>query len=196
MNAFDLLFLLLVLVSAIAFVAALWFAASGQRRRAMTILRRWLIGAAGYFTLVILVSLFLPRRELRPGKADCFDDWCISIDEVHRTPGAGSVQYDVRTRIFSRARRVEQRERNLALYVTDREGNRFNPIPAPDATPFDVLLAPSEAVVAARRFEVPATAQDLKLVIAHEGGFPITWFIVGYESWFRKPTFLRLAPTV
>jgi hypothetical protein len=24
-------------------------------------------------------------------------------------------------------------------------------------------------------------------VIAHEGGFPIGWFIIGYDTWFRKP---------
>jgi len=196
MSAFDILFLLLVLLTVIALLAALWFAASGQSRRALTLLRRWSIGAAGYFTLIIVVSLFLPRRQLRLGEADCFDDWCISVDEVHRTPSGENFRYDIKTRIFSRASRVEQREKNLAVYVTDREGNRFDPVPARDATPFDALLAPSETAIATRRFKVPMTAQDLKLVIAHEGGFPIAWFIVGYESWFRKPTFLPLGPAV
>jgi len=30
------------------------------------------------------------------------------------------------------------------------------------------------------------------VVFAHEGGFPIAWFIIGYDTWFRKPTLVQL----
>jgi hypothetical protein len=44
-------------------------------------------------------------------------------------------------------------------------------------------------------FLVPAEAALLAVVIvviAHEGGFPIGWFIIGYDTWFRKPPIVRL----
>jgi len=39
-----------------------------------------------------------------------------------------------------------------------------------------------------RSFLLPAGAGDVGIVIAHQGGFPIGWFVVGYDTWFRKPT--------
>jgi hypothetical protein len=39
---------------------------------------------------------------------------------------------------------------------------------------------------------VPVEAFDVGIVISHEGGFPIGWFIVGYNTWFRKPPAARL----
>ena len=56
----------------------------------------------------------------------------------------------------------------------------------------NVQLGPQESVAVTRTFEVPTNAQELGLVIDHEGGFPIGWFIVGYETWFHKPTIVRL----
>jgi hypothetical protein len=29
-------------------------------------------------------------------------------------------------------------------------------------------------------------------VIAHEGGFPIGWLIIGYDTWFRKAPLVKL----
>ena len=55
-----------------------------------------------------------------------------------------------------------------------------------------VQLGPQESVTAKRSFKVSADARELGLVIDHEGGFPIGWFILGYETWFHKPTIVRL----
>jgi hypothetical protein len=49
-----------------------------------------------------------------------------------------------------------------------------------------------ESAAATRTFEVPANTGRLAAVIDHEGGFPIGWFIIGYETWFRKPTIVWL----
>ena len=46
--------------------------------------------------------------------------------------------------------------------------------------------------MASRSFLVPAEAKDVGLVVAHEGGFPIGWFIIGYGTWFRKPAVVQL----
>lgn len=46
--------------------------------------------------------------------------------------------------------------------------------------------------MASRSFLVPAEAQGVGLVVAHEGGFPIGWFIIGYDAWFRTPAVVQL----
>jgi hypothetical protein len=79
------------------------------------------------------------------------------------------------------------------LYLVDSSGRRFNPLLQDSDVPLNVQLGPGESVEAARKFEIPTDAKDLGLVIAHEGGFPITWFIVGAGPlqkppilWFRQ----------
>jgi len=93
----------------------------------------------------------------------------------------------VELRLSSRARRVSQRERNLAVYLTDDQGRRFDPVAVNSDVPYSVLLRPQESVEVSRSFALPAEASGVGVVISHEGGFPIGWFIIGYDTWFRKP---------
>jgi hypothetical protein len=41
-------------------------------------------------------------------------------------------------------------------------------------------------------FDLPAAERAAGLVFRQEGEFPIGWFIVGYETWFRQPAVIRL----
>jgi hypothetical protein len=192
MHLFDLSFLGLALAGAISLVAAVWFALRGQFGRAGRVLLRLLISAGVYMAVVVLVSLVSPQRFLKADVTQCFDDWCIGVAEFKRIPEGGGVSYRVDLRVSSRARRVSQRERNVVVYLTDEQGKRYDPIPDASATPIGILLQPQESVVASRSFLVPAEAQDVSLVVAHEGGFPIGWFIIGYDTWFRKPAVVQL----
>jgi hypothetical protein len=81
----------------------------------------------------------------------------------------------------------------VVVYLADQSGRRYDPAPDPSAVAMNVQLAPQESVAAIRSFAVPADARELGLVIDHEGGFPIGWFIAGYETWFHKPTIVRLS---
>jgi hypothetical protein len=192
MRPFDLLFIALFLTAASTLMTAAWFALSRQFGRARQILLRLLAGAAVYMAAVIAVSLILPRRVVSVGELQCFDDWCVSIAGFRREPEGASVAYRVDLRLSSRARRVSQRENNLAVYLTDPRGRRYDPVADSSYTPFNVLLRPQESVVVSRSFLVPSEATEVGVVIAHEGGFPIGWFIVGYDTWFRKPPMARL----
>ena len=192
MSLFDLLFLALFAAAAVALLAAAGLAVRGQFGRARRLLVRLLACAAVYMATVAAVSLVLPRRVLPAGARQCFDDWCIAVAGVRSTAEGPSVKYDVTLRLSSRARRVAQRERNLAVYLTDDRDLRCDPAPAGPAAGFDVLLQPGESVVVERSFAVPAAAAGVKLVTAHEGGFPIGWFIIGYDTWFRKPAVVQL----
>ncbi len=102
------------------------------------------------------------------------------------------MKYSVNLRLSSRARRVAQRERNLAVYLTDDRGGRYDPVGDYSGAPFSVLLQAGESAVVSRTFVVPAAAKGVALVAAHEGGFPIGWFIIGYDTWFRKPPLVQL----
>jgi len=171
---------------------ASWCCRRGFGARALALLRTWAFCAAVYFAIVIGASLFWPRTELRLGQPRCFDDWCIAVEKASRQEAQGGVSYRVTLRLSSTALRVTQRENNVVVYLGDQRGRRYDPAPDLSAVAMNVQLAPQETVLTTRSFRVPADARELGLVIDHEGGFPIGWFIVGYETWFHKPAIVRL----
>jgi hypothetical protein len=191
MSLFDLLFIALVLASVVILSSAAILALIGRRARAMATLRGYAIGAAVYLGVVILVSLAAPRRVLRVGEPLRFDDWCITVEGAERTASPSEVSYVVRLRLASLARGVTQRENGLAIYLTDDQGSRYDPVADVTAVPFSVPLGPMESVIATRTFKVPPNTPVSGLVIAHEGGFPINWFIIGGGP-FRKEPIVRL----
>jgi hypothetical protein len=188
MSIFDLLFLALVLTVLITLCVAAGCAVGGRGRQSLRILQRLAICTALYFAVVIAVSLAAPRRIFNVGDMQCFDDWCIAA--TSSTPMGHS--YLVGLRISSRARRVSQRERNLSVYLTDRENHRYDPHMRPSDVPLSTLLQPGESIELSRLFVVPPGATEFNLAIIHEGGFPMGWFIIGYDTWFRKPPLVRL----
>ena len=64
-------------------------------------------------------------------------------------------------------------------------GSRYEPSPRAADVPLSVQLGPGQSVAAERVFKVPLDVSEPGLVIAHEGGFPIGWFIIG-QGPFRK----------
>lgn len=192
MTAFDLLFLLLFFTALGTLFVAVWMALRKTFVRAGRILRMLLLCTCAYIAIVAAVSLFSPRRILKPDACECFDDWCIAIAGVKRSPESDGIRYSVDLRLSSRARRVTQRENNLAVYLTDNRHRRYDPVVYSFTTPFNVPLQPQESVIVGRSFLIPAEAKAVGLVITHEGGFPIGWFIIGYDTWFRKPAVVQL----
>jgi hypothetical protein len=190
MSIFDLLFIVLFLAAVFASMTAAWFGLRGKFDRARRTLFRLLVGVGLYMAAVIVASLILPRQVLSIGEPLCFDDWCVSIEGFQRVQEAARLRYSVNLRLSSRSRRVSQRENNLAVYLTDHRGRRYDPVASNG--PFNALLEPQESVVVSRSFVIPAEAADVGVVITHEGGFPVGWLIVGYDTWFRKPPIARL----
>jgi hypothetical protein len=192
MSVFEPLFLLLVLVTLITLVsAASWFV-RGQSARAGRILRRVGIGAALYVTVVIAVSILSPQRVYRVSDDQCFDDWCIAVVDAQRTETPQAARYEVRLRLSNRARRMPMGEKGTVVYLVDRQGRRYDPLPNPTAVPFATVLQPGESREAVRRFDVARDAQDLGLIYTHEGRFPIGWLIIGEGGWFQKSSVVRL----
>ncbi len=76
MNIFDLLFVGVFLTGIGAVATAAWFFFGRKFSRARRILFRVLLCAIAYMSVVIAVSLILPRRVVNPGEPQCFDD-CV-----------------------------------------------------------------------------------------------------------------------
>jgi hypothetical protein len=191
MTIFDVLFLAVALGSLLTLALITFCALLGRRAQARRLLRLFAIAAASYLGVVLLVSPLAPRRELMPGEPLCFDDWCITVDGIERTAAVSERTYLVRLRLSSRARGRAQRENGLVVYLTDARDRRFEALPDPAAPPFNTLLQPQESVLTQRIFRVPSDVQTPALAIAHEGGFPIGWLIVG-EGPFHKAPIVRL----
>jgi len=191
MTIFEPLFLLLALATLATLVTAAGLAAAGRWARAARILRRLGLAAALYFAMVILVSLVRPPPQYRVAEERCFDDWCLTVVAARRTP-APRPGYDVTLRLTSHARQRPMGERGTVVYLIDAERRRYEPVEDRFQPPFDTILEPGQSVTTARRFDVPAAARDVGLVYAHEGGFPIGWFIIGEDGWFRRPAIVPL----
>jgi hypothetical protein len=188
MTVFDLLFLGLAFASVVTLLTAGVLALSGKGARAGVVLKYWGIAFAAYMGVVAVTSALLPRRVARVGEALCSDDWCLTVARAERE----SATYRVGFRIESRAMRVTQREYGVSVYLSDLAGRRYDPrLSAADA-PFDIPIRPGETIETARVFDLPSDARPMGLVIRHDSGFPIGWFVIGYETWFRKPTIVRL----
>ena len=193
MTPFDLLFVAAFLASIGTLVVAATFAVRRQGARALSILRLYALGAAAYLLTGVVVSFLKPQRVMDIGEPWCFDDWCLTVENVARTPSTSTMSYDVGLRISSRARRVSQRAKGAWVYLIDQHGRRYSPDPS--AVPLDVLLQPGESVTTSRVFHVPVGVRDLGLITGHGGPYcgPMNILIIGGATClFRKPAMIRI----
>jgi hypothetical protein len=187
MTLFDLIFIAVFLLAVLTLFVAGATAIAGRRVVALRILRVLAVGVGLYLAAVIVVSLLLPREILEVGDDKCYDDWCIGVASSEHASSGSELLYHVTIRLSSRARRVSQRENGIVVYLRDSRGRRFDAVPRSAQVPFNQLLLPQQSILADRIFAVPADAQDVGLVIAHEGGFPIGWFILGGGPFRKEP---------
>ena len=191
MSIFDLIFIAFFLTTGGIFLLVLISALSGQRKFARNIAKLYAVGLVIYAVAVLVSSLLVPRRELLAGHPLCFDDWCISVEGMERTDSVTSSMYTVFLKLSSRARGVTQRENGVVVYLIDENEKRYDPLADNSAVPNNIALDPQEFIETVRYFEVPRSAKISGLIIAHEGGFPIDWFIIG-QGPFQKPPVFRL----
>ncbi len=143
MNIFELLFILLFLVSLVTLATAGGFLLFRRRSVAARILRRYSFCLGAYLVIVLVSSLLAPRKELQLGEPLCFDDWCITIQSVENN---NAQEYVVTSSLSSRARQAPQRETGVVLNLTDSSGVRYDSVNSEDDIPFDIRLLPQESV--------------------------------------------------
>lgn len=195
MTLFDLLFLLALLVTVITLITAAVSAFSGRRAKALKRLRVLGLCVIGYLVTGMTVSFLEPQRVIGVGRPWCFDDWCLTVENVSRLPAASEVMYTVNIRLSSRARGIAQRANGAWIYLIDDQGHRYAPEPDSSAVPLDFLLQPQESVTTSRVFRVPADARGLGLITGHGGPYcgPMDILIIGASGCvFHKPPLIRL----
>jgi hypothetical protein len=192
MTIFDLLFLAFLFAAAATLLTAAVAAIRRQWPRCASILKRLAMGVVAYLVLGLIVGAAAPQRIVNIRDPWCFDDWCLSVEDVSRTAAGPDDVYRVSLRIFSRAKRVSQRANGASIYLIDPRGHRFEPQPDPAAVPLDVRLDPGESVTTSRTFRVPADAIGLGLITGHGGPYCSSPIIGETGCIFHKPTMVRL----
>jgi hypothetical protein len=191
---FDLVFILAFFASLMTVVLVLVRVVRGRGGEALVLLRRYGLCVAAYLAVVVLVSLSSPQRVLGFGDKQCSDDWCIAVTDVQRSAQGRATAYRVTFQLSSRARRVPQRETGVVAYLLDGGARRFDSDEAGSAPPFDVSLAPAQAIDTVRVFHVTGAAPPLGIVVGREGSyrFPGLFIIGDGGSLLHKPTIVRV----
>jgi hypothetical protein len=193
MTIFDLLFILIFLATIVALTTAAFRVIRGHGRKSLRVLSVSAVSLAVYFAICCATTLLTPRRVLNLHEPQCFDDWCVSLENAIEMRDGPNVKHAIIVRIFSQAKRISQRENAIAFYMEDDRGHRYPALSNPSDTPTNVLLRPGESITLSRGYEIPPNAHLAGFVVTHEGGFPIGWFIIGEnQSLFHKEPITRL----
>jgi hypothetical protein len=192
MTVFDLWFIALFLTAIGTLIVAAISALRGRREHALAILRKLLLCAVAYVGMVYAATALSKGIVLRIGEPECNDDWCIGVDGVKRTQEKSIARYDVTLRIFSRARRVAQRELGAKdVYLVDAQWRRYDPVHTGPEIPLNTLLQAGESRTISRRFELPADTRGVGLMVDRTPMLPIC-VIIGECGAFHKATIVRL----
>lgn len=155
-------------------------------------MRIFSLAALCYVAIVATAGALAPQRVLHLREPWCFDDWCLSVDQVSRMPSPPDVEYNVSLRVFSQAQRVSQRAKGAWIYLIDRQGNRYAPEADRSGVPLDVRLSPGESVAASRVFRIPENAGPIRLITGHGPAWLPKFIIADESSLLHKPTFVQL----
>lgn len=205
----DLVFILAVLACLFTLLALCYF----LLRRQWTRVRRTLLALGSFLVIyaIVLVSVALlsPQHVYAMHQNRCFDDWCISAEQVTQqaTMGASStavsahgMYYVVTVRVSSKARGITQRALDARLYLLDAQGQRYDPDPtaqrALDAAgqsgqPLNSSLTPGSSFTHTVAFDLPKNSSQLALGVTH-GLFPGVIIIGDEQSFLHKPTTFKL----
>src|SRR5258708_6805455 len=209
MTIFDGILILAALGCVLALTALGYFLVRSQWRRAKRVLLALASFLVVYAAVLVSVSLLSPQQVLAMRQDRCFDDWCLSVEQVVQQPTIGSAPMLVRVhgvfdlvtvRVSSRARAVSQRALDAQVYLLDTQGQRYDPNPAGqlvlDASgqggqPLDSELAPFGSFTRTVVFDVSKGVSHLALVVTH-GLFPDVIVIGSDQSFLHKPTIIQL----
>ncbi|HEU5380792.1 MAG TPA: DUF4352 domain-containing protein [Ktedonobacteraceae bacterium] len=209
MTIFDGILILAVLGCVLSLVSLGYFLVRRKFRRAKCVLLALASFFVVYAAVLVSVSLASPQQVLAMHQDRCFDDWCLSVEQVVQQPTIGSTSmlvhahsmFDLVTvRVASRARAVSQRALDAQVYLLDTQGQRYDPDPAGqhvlDASgqggqPLDSELAPGGSFTRTVVFDVPKGVSHLALVVSH-GLFPDVLVIGSDQSFLHKPTIIQL----
>ncbi len=190
MTLFDLLFLLLFVVTLGWLVVAAYYSLRGRIGTAALQVGVMAGIWAVYLAIVIVVSLATPRKVLAIGERRCFDDWCLTVQSVNDTH-----PFKVTLRVYSDAKRVTQSAPQNKVFLEDNAGQRYASMPekGPEngQAPFSKMIGPGESYDTIREFDVPAGVKIVGLVVGHSGAGPGAMVIGDDDALFHKPAIVK-----
>jgi hypothetical protein len=160
----TLIFLLTVFALIILLVTA---AARAIRRKPIFKIAWWTIGILlAYF--IAWGFFWLQRRQpvIPFGTDICFDDWCVTVDNVKRLPSTtpDSTAFVMVIRMSNHARGIAQRPSEPRIHLIDDLGRTWSPA-ASGPVPLDARLELHESKTTTMNFIVPANDAQLKALI-------------------------------
>jgi hypothetical protein len=208
LRLFDFVFIGCFLFVVIYSLRIVWSLIRRRSRIALRQIRRLAIFVIVYLMLDISVALASPQKVFRVGDTRCFDDWCISVEEVKTTEVIGPNVHPARgrfllvtLRVSSRAGRVRQSAPDALVYLVDASGNRFDVADSAQEafersngrqTALTSMLDPQTSFPSVRVFDVPSDLQEIGLAVRH-GAWP-GWFVIGDDGSFFHKTPIFLIP--
>ena len=209
MTIFAFVLILAVLCCILALIALGYSLLRRQWARTKGVLLALVSFLVLYAVVLLGVSLLSPQRVLTMHQDRCFDDWCLSVEQVvpqftistaPPVASAHGVFYLVTVRVSSRARAISQRALDAQVYLLDARSQRYDPDPsgqqALDATgqggqPLNSELVPGGSFTRTVVFDLPKSSSHLSLVVTH-GLFPDVLVIGSEQSFLHKPTIFQL----
>jgi hypothetical protein len=178
MTIFDLLFLALMVSVIVAAVRVVYLSIRGRFRPARMTFIRLLLFAGAYMLVLVGFSLAEPQKQIPIGAAQCFDDWCVTVEGASRQSAIGATRahgaFCVATlRVSNRGRGQRQRETDVRVYLTDDQGRRFDVSPDGQRAleqnglagmPITSFAAAGGSFESRLAFDVPPDARRLSLV--------------------------------
>jgi len=137
---------------------------------------------AVYGAALVAAGLVGGTRELRPGDAKCFDDWCAAMVAARPDPAAGTIVVDVQLQNRGRGRAMRS---NLARAYLEVPGS--GEVAPSDAGGLRTFLQPGQRADVLLSFPAAAGLRGARFVVVEGGGGigPGTFEIGGEGSPFH-----------
>jgi hypothetical protein len=195
---FTLVLVLCVLASMVTLLIGAYRVIRGRRSSALRLVARWAVCVLVYLAISVAVSASRPAVVVEQGQNWCFDDWCIAVEAVRRTPtpSGTDVTYTADIRIYNDARSPEG-VRGFWAYLRDGNDRRYAPAPGAWTEVVAARVPPHGFARTAMEFVVPRGARDLGFVTGHGSGTPCallpSLLEIGQASClFHKPNMIRI----
>jgi hypothetical protein len=174
-----------------------------QQKIARVIVRMLAAGVAVYVLLFFGFSLFSHETVLAQGEEKYFCEWdchlAYSVVGVKVQPSSGLTRYKVtlRTR-FDETTTAPWRPKDVPLQpsprkvlLIDSQGRSFAP-QSVSGTPLMTDLVPGQSYTTELSFDVPDSAQGMRLLVATTSGWPERLAIGDENSYLHKKTYFVL----
>lgn len=153
------------------------------------ILIRALIFITIYLPLLVIFSLFSKENILSLNQDKCFDEWCVSVQNVEKRTVDSSDLYKITLKVSNKGRGRTQRPDHPHLYLQDSQGKNYETL-SNEGRPLNDQIEAQTSFETYLNFELPKNAKG-KLVIT-EGGGPTLVIIGDEQSLFHKKTVFYL----